>query len=268
MQLDSSTLPTESHNRNAWNRLSNPKCPWSVPVGAHELEAARQGVFQITIAGPRPIPMEWLGDYRGKSVLCLGSGGGQQAPILAAAGCSVTLLDISDKQLAIDANVCDDNDLVVRIEQGSMTDLARFQDSTFDLIINPVSNPYVSDVSLVWRECARVLNPGGHLIAGSINPLNYLFEENEGEEGKGLEVIFPLPFVESETLAPSELEAAVSREMIFTWSHSLEDIIQGQIDAGFLIAGLHESKRTDPRASSINRYSPTYIQTLAIKSAA
>jgi SAM-dependent methyltransferase len=212
--------------------------------------------------------MDWLGDSHGCDVLCLGSGGGQQAPILAAAGYRVTLLDISDEQLAIDVDVCNRHSLEIRIDQGSMTDLTRFNDASFTLIINPVSNPYVADVRAVWKECARVLRPKGRLIAGSINPLNYLFEENEGDEGEGLEVRFSLPYVESETLAPDELQEAISRDMVFTWSHSLEDLIQGQADAGFLIAGLHESLRTDPRAPSINRYSPTYIQTLAIRGAA
>jgi SAM-dependent methyltransferase len=260
-------MPNESHNRNAWNKLSGPNCPWSVPVQADELEAAARDDFDITVAGPRPIPKDWLGACRGRSILCLGSGGGQQAPILAAAGCIVTLLDISDEQLSIDREVCSIHGLDLSIEQGSMTDLSRFERESFDLIVNPVSNPYVPDLPPVWKECARVLVGGGRLISGSINPLNYLFSENEGHEGEGLEVVYPLPFVESETLSSEELQAAISRDMVFTWSHSLEDIIQGQIEAGFLIAGLQESRRTDPRAPSINRYSPTYIATLAIRSA-
>ncbi len=257
-------MPDEAHNRRAWNKLSGPGCPWSIPAGDNRIAAARRGEFEVTIAGPRAVPREWLGDPSGQAVLCLGAGGGQQAPVLAAAGYHVTLLDISDSQLALDRDVCDRHALDVRIEQGSMTDLARFDPSSFDLILNPVSNPYISDVRQAWREAARVLAPGGRLIAGSINPLAYLFEENEGEDGKGLEVVHELPYVESESLGEHDLQLAVGREMVFTWSHSLEDIIQGQIDAGLVIAGLFESRRTDSRAPSINRYSPTYIVTLAL----
>ena len=200
--------------------------------------------------------------------MCLGSGGGQQGPLLAAAGNDVTVLDISESQLAIDREVASTHDLPLRLEQGSMTDLGRFEPDHFDLIINPVSNPYIEDVRAVWRECARILKGQGRLISGSINPLNYLFEENEGDDGTGLTVRHALPFIESETLSQDELSQAVSREMVFTWSHSLEDLIQGQIDAGLLIGGFHESRRTDPRAPSINRYAPTYIQILSIKGSA
>lgn len=260
-------MPTENHNRNAWNALSGSNCPWSIPVSADEIASARRGDFKITVAGPRPVPHVWLGNYRDGRILCLGSGGGQQAPLLAVAGCDVTLLDISDEQLAIDADVCTQNDLVIRLEQGTMTDLSRFDDGTFSLIVNPVSTPYVPDVRVVWNECARVLTASGRLISGSINPLNYLFAENDGSGDEGLMVRYCLPFVESETLTSEELAAAVSRAMVFTWSHTLEDLIQGQIDAGFLIAGFHESKRSDPRAPAINRFSPTYIQTSAVKAA-
>ena len=258
-------MPEEAHNRRAWNRLSGPHCPWSIPADDDRIAAARRGEFEITVAGPRAVPREWLGEPSGQSVLCLGAGGGQQAPVLAAAGYCVTLLDISDAQLALDREVCTRHALDVRIEQGTMTDLSRFDSSSFDLIVNPVSNPYISDVRQAWREAARVLAPGGRLIAGSINPLLYLFEENEGEDGKGLTVVHRLPYVESESLDEHDLALAVQGEMVFTWSHSLEDIIQGQIDAGLIIAGLYESKRTDTRAPSINRYAPTYIVTMAEK---
>lgn len=253
------------HNREAWNKIAQKNCLWSHPVSDEEIARARRGDWELTIAGPRPVPGEWFGEIQEKSILCLASGGGQQAPILAAAGANVTLLDLSEQQLARDREVCTRNGLEIKIEQGSMSDLSRFSNGCFDLIFNPVSNPYIPNLNDVWRECYRVLTSDGRLLAGSINPLNYLFEENEGDADKGLAVKFKLPFVEHETLSEDALNAALQRKMIFTWSHSLEEIIGGQIIAGFRLAGLFESKRTDPKAPAINEYAPTYIATLAIK---
>ncbi len=257
-------MPSIDHNRAAWNKLSGPSCPWSVPVTADEIAQARRGHLAITVAG-RVVPEAWLGDLADNRVLCLAGGGGQQGPLLAAAGSKVTVMDIAEAQLELDERVCAENGLTVTLEQGTMTDLSRFAADSFDLIVNPVSNCYVPDVRRVWKECFRVINTQGRLIAGSINPVNFMFEENDGSDARGLTVKFPLPYVESETLTSQELEAAIARDMPFTWSHSLDDLLQGQIDAGFSLQGLLESRRTDPRAPALNQYAPTYLTTLAIK---
>ena len=107
------------------------------------------------------------------------------------------------------------------------------------------------------------MRPNGKLIVGAINPLNYLFEENDGQSDLGLSVKYKLPYVESDTLTDEARQAAIARDMVFTWSHSLTDIIQGQINAGFVIKGLQEARRRDDRAPAINNFSPTYLMTLA-----
>ncbi len=253
------------HNRKAWDRAARTNCQWSTPVTDDIIVRARNRDWDLTVAGPDPVPREWFGQVKDQSVLCLASGGGQQVPVLAAAGANVTSYDFSAEQLELDRAVCARNALAVTIEQGSMLDLSRFDESSFDLIFNPVSNPYVADIHRVWRECARVLKHGGRLIAGSINPLVYLFEENDGSSDAGLTVRYALPFVEIETLSAAEVEQALERKMLFTWSHSLEDIIGGQLRVGLRLAGLFESRRNDPAAPSINRYAPTYIATLSIR---
>ena len=257
-------MPDITHNRKAWNRLSGPNCPWSVPVSDEQIEQAHSGHFHISLAGGT-LPEDWIGDVRGQSILCLASGGGQQAPLLAAAGADVTVFDLSDAQLDLDRKLAQRHNLQLRIEQGSMTDLSRFADESFELILNPVSSCYVPDILPVWRECARILKLKGRLISGSINPVNFLFEENDGSDDRGLVVKHPLPFIERDVLSEAELSAAVAREMTFTWSHSLDELIQGQISCGMVICGFLESRRTDPRAPALNRYANTYITTMAQK---
>jgi hypothetical protein len=44
-------------------------------------------------------------------------------------------------------------------------------------------------------------------------------------------------------------------------SHSIEEQIDGQLKAGFLLTGLYE----DPQASPLGKYMPAYIATWAIK---
>lgn len=53
----------------------------------------------------KSIPKNWFPTLEGLKILCLASGGGQQGPILAAAGADVTVVDISQKQLEQDIYV-------------------------------------------------------------------------------------------------------------------------------------------------------------------
>ncbi|MCY8527410.1 SAM-dependent methyltransferase, partial [Bacillus atrophaeus] len=57
---------------------------------------------------------------KGLKVLCLAAGGGQQGPILAAAGADVTILDNSEKQLQQDQYVAERDGLTLHTVKGSM----------------------------------------------------------------------------------------------------------------------------------------------------
>lgn len=254
------------HNRKAWNRLSDEGIIWGVPVDPTTIAHAGYGTWQVQLAGQQPVPRTWFGadgEVAGKDILCLASGGGQQAPLLAAAGANVVSLELSDSMLAKDQALADEHSLNLCCEQGSMTDLSRFPDDSFDIVFLPVALSYVPDVHVVWRECARVLRAKGRLLSGMINPLVHLFQENEGAGEIGLQVINELPFAEIDALPEIERDAAIAREMVFVWSHTLTDLIGGQLSAGFHLLELTETRRSDRRAPSINQYTATYLMTAA-----
>jgi 2-polyprenyl-3-methyl-5-hydroxy-6-metoxy-1,4-benzoquinol methylase len=92
---------------------------------------------EIYLTPLKPIPADWLGELSGKRVLCLASGGGQQGPILAAAGARVTVFDNSPAQLARDRLVAERESLTIRTVEGDMRDLSALADGTFDLIVHP-----------------------------------------------------------------------------------------------------------------------------------
>ena len=255
----------ERVNRQAWNKLTAERCLWVRPVSKETIDRARSGDWAVTLAGPRTVPDHWFGEIENCVVLCLGSGGGQQAVVLAAAGAEVTSLDISDEQVRRDQEMSNEHALGIRCVQGTMTDLSRFVENSFDVVFNPVSITYIDDVQGLWRECQRVLKPNGRLMVGTINPYNFLFEENEGVGTKGLTAKYSLPFIEEEVLSADEVRQAIAGNMTFCRSHTLEVIIGGQTRAGFAITEFFESRRTDARAPSINKLCPTYFATLAVK---
>ncbi|MCW2096361.1 UNVERIFIED_ORG: 2-polyprenyl-3-methyl-5-hydroxy-6-metoxy-1,4-benzoquinol methylase [Enterobacter sp. BIGb0239] len=122
-----------THNRAAWDKQANEQHEWSRPVSSELVQAASWGSWNVHIT-PRPLPKEWLGDIVGKEILCLASAGGQQAPILAAAGANVTVFDISDQQLEQDRKVAERNRLNLKTVQGDMCNLGEFPDATFDIV--------------------------------------------------------------------------------------------------------------------------------------
>src|SRR4051794_1442745 len=98
-------MDIRAHNRAVWNSFSPQNCPWARPVSTAEIDAARRDNWHIFLTPNIPVPTAWFPPLVDCAVLCLASGGGQQGPILAAAGATVTVLDFSAQQLARDAAV-------------------------------------------------------------------------------------------------------------------------------------------------------------------
>jgi 2-polyprenyl-3-methyl-5-hydroxy-6-metoxy-1,4-benzoquinol methylase len=84
------------HNRDAWDRESRRGSRWSTPVTPDVIRAARHGDWSVILTPTKTVPASWFpADLSGKAVLCLASGGGQQAPVLAATGADVVSFDLS-----------------------------------------------------------------------------------------------------------------------------------------------------------------------------
>lgn len=262
--LSDITMNIIEHNRQAWNRESARGSEWSTPVGAEVIRAARDGLWQVILTPNRQVPASWLGHLPEKRVLCLASGGGQQAPILAAAGAEVVSFDLSDEQLQKDRTVAERENLLLRCVRGDMTDLSVFASDSFDLIFHPVSNVFVPDVAPVWRECYRVLKPGGELLAGFMNPSYFLFDHEEAGKSGVLTVKYSLPYSEPGSLTGDDKRRWEESAGPALFSHSLEAQLGGQIAAGFVITGFYEDSWSDD-ATPFNRFSPTAIATRAAK---
>jgi SAM-dependent methyltransferase len=254
-------MDIRAFNRKAWDRQVEQGNMWTKPVSSDEVAAARRGDWKVVLTPVKPVPREWFGQLAGRDVLCLASGGGQQGPIMAAAGARVTVLDNSPRQLGQDRMVAERDGLEIATVEGSMMELSMFEDESFDLIFHPVSNGFVPDVRPVWREAYRVLRHGGVLLAGITNPLVYMFDMNKLEQGE-LEVRWSIPYADIESLSEEQLKAFEEKGDPLEWSHTLESQIGGQTEAGFLIAGFYED--IDP-GDPLEKITPTFIATRAIK---
>ncbi len=250
-------------NRKAWDRVAAADDKWFRVCTPAEIESARNGELQIKLTPTKNVPSDWLVPLENKRILCLAGGGGQQAPLLAAAGAIVTVFDLSEKQLQRDQLVAEREALSLDTLIGDMRDLSIFADASFELIINPTAVCYCPDVLPVWQECFRVLKPGGHLIAGMINPNHYLFDARKRDQGK-LVVRHKIPYSDLQ-LDEQERVELIGTERPIEFGHSISDLIGGQIAAGFCISGFYEDRWGD--RDKLSDLIPVFLCTRATKPA-
>ena len=252
-------------NKAAWDRaVEGGENPYTKVVSAEVVAQARAGTWELYLSDHRPIPRDWFPPLRGLKVLCLASGGGQQAPILAACGAEVTLLDASPRQLAQDRFVARRDGLAIGCVEGDMAELP-FADESFELIFNAVSTLFVPDVRRVWRECARVLRAGGRLLAGFMNPDEFIFDAEALDDRGELLVKYGLPYVEHETLSPEALEERLRAGGMFHFSHTLEAQLGGMTQAGFVISGFYEDRRSEEDGNPLRFFIPSIFVARAEK---
>ena len=245
-------------NSRTWDVWAENGCDWSLPVTHEEFEAVTEENWGVYLTPCITAPHGWFGELKGKKLLGLASGGGQQMPIFTRLGAECTILDYSDRQLEAERKVARREGYAISIIKGDMTQRLPFEDGSFDIIFHPVSNCYVEDVYHVWNECFRVLKRGGVLLAGFDNGLNFLFEDDNP-----LLVVNPLPF--NPLKMPRErFERMAQNYEGIQFSHSMEEQLGGQLKAGFRLTDLYEDKDRE-NGMEIRKFVPQYMATRAVK---
>ena len=253
------------HNQDVWDRLAQNQCAWSQPVSSDVIKAAKAGHWKIHIT-KKALTENWLPkDIQGKKILCLASAGGQQAPVLAAAGADVTVFDISQQQLKQDRIVAARDELQLTTVQGDMRNLSQFDDMLFDIIIHPISNLYIPDLTELWKESYRVLKSGGVLLASFYNPVLFIFDRDDELTKQGLlRPKYILPYSDQSHLTEEEYQKKTSSGEAIVFGHTLSEQVGKQIDAGFSITGFYEDDHPSPRFL-IEKYMKTMMATKAVK---
>lgn len=247
-------------NSRIWDERARNNDIWSTPVTTEVIDLARKGDWSIVLTPTKAVPKNWFPEnLQEKKILCLAGGGGQQGPVLAAVGAEVTVFDNSRKQLEKDEYVARRDNLKIRTVQGNMQDLSVFEDESFDCIVHPWSNGYVDDILPVWKECARILRKNGLLLSGFGNPIECIFNAEKLEQGF-FSVEHRIPYADIDHLDDPAIRALAESDG-YLWSHTLEEQIQGQIDAGFAIIGFYE----DTGGTALDKYINSSAATKAVK---
>lgn len=236
---------------------------WGKPISHNEFINAQNGIWNVVLTPQINVPHHWfdpfIKDNRLNNVRILGlaSGGAQQMPIFAALGAKVTVLDYSNSQLESERIFAQQENYEINIIKADMSKTIPLENCSFDIIFHPISNCYVEDVYHIWRECFRLLDHGGVLLAGMDNGINYLFD-NDGEQP--LIAKHKLPY--NPLNNPALMEDSLKTDGSIQFSHSLEEQIGGQLKAGLILTHLQEDR---DKYGLLPEYVPQYILTRAIK---
>ena len=228
---------------------------WGRPITHEQFVAAKAGDWSIVLTPTKPVPADWFPDLKGKKLLGLACGGGQQMPFFAAAGAICTVLDYSERQLESERMVSAREGYEIDIVRADMSKALPFADESFDVIVHPVSNCYIREVEPLWRECFRILKPGGVLLAGLDNGINYLFDDEETT------LCHSLPF--DPLSDPALMKELQKTDSGVQFSHTFEEQVGGQLKAGLVLTHLFEDYNGYGKLHEM--HVPTFVATRAIK---
>lgn len=219
--------PVLEHNRRAWNQMAAAGHSLTTQARDEEMRSPLRTVD----------PVGWLpGSIQGWRVLCLAAGGGRHAPLYAAAGATVTVVDLSPAMLELDRRVAEERRLTIRTIETSMDQLGMLGGGEFDLVIHPVSTCYLPSLGRLFPEIARVTRPGGLYISQHKQPANLQTSLTTYTGQYVIEHAYYDPQPVPKAVEPSKLREPNTQE----FAHSWEKILGGICRSGFVIEDLTE----------------------------
>lgn len=232
-------------NRARWNALVDANVEYTRPMLELTSDSARAFID----------PLSLIGDVKGKQVLCLASGGGQQSVAFALLGADVTVFDLSDNQLDRDRQAAAHYGLKINIIQGDMRHLDAFAAASFDVVYHAFSINFVPHVAPVIAEVARVIRSRGLYRIQWHNPFTQLIEPEADWNGSGYLLrhnyvdgrettdLFPTWSLEDDNGGKRQLDSP--REFV----HSLSTVVNALATRGFVILRAAEYTGDEPDAA-------------------
>jgi len=120
---------------------------------------------------PGESELKLLGNVKGKDILEIGCGGGQNAIVLAKWGANSVGLDISEEQITYARKLAKKERVKVPFYVGNMEDLSIFHNESFDIVLSSFAIGYTENLTRTFQEVFRVLRKKGLFVFAEVHPI-------------------------------------------------------------------------------------------------
>ena len=183
-----------------------------------------------------------VGDVRDKTILNLGCGAGEHDRKLIELGAkSVLGIDLSEKMINEAKKLSNSSNLSYQVM--SMTDIDKI-DQKFDLVVSSLAIHYIEDYDELCKKVYNLLNDGGRFIFSNGHPMGSAVILNNYEENFVIlddKKYFLLSDYNNEGKRISHWFV----DGVETYHRTISHLINGLIEAGFIIERVEESYASD-----------------------
>ena len=229
-------------NRERWNALARANVEWSRPYLEYTREQAAANISRLGV----------LKNVSGKRVLCLASGGGQGSVAFALMGAEVTVLDLSDEQLARDRLAAAHHGLAAATPSRAIcVTCPSSPDNAFDIVWQVYSINFVpSRGGMFFAGSGACSSPVGFTSSNLPIPSSMAVDD-QAWDGKAYAL--NAPYLDGEDITirfphwdvPQEDGTSLKLLSPHEFRHTLSTVLNTLAGLGFSLIGLWEWQKLD-----------------------
>lgn len=214
---------------------------------AHDLTSDHHRAVEVVRAGGstlRSIERDELGEVMGKTLLHLQCNMGADTLSCARLGAIVTGVDFSHAAISVARRLAEEVGLPARFIAADIYHLPDALDERFDLVASTYGTIGFLPDLVRWAEVvARSVVDGGRFLLVDIHPLSLVLQQPIQPDPDGNLVVARPYFTDG---APDEESVKADERVapLYTWRHSLGDVVTALAQAGLNITTLREYPHT------------------------
>jgi SAM-dependent methyltransferase len=159
-------------NTDAWDR-----------VAARRGEVSLPATIRFGADLPTEADLRLCGVLKGKRVLDVGCGAGENAVVMARQGAHVIAIDASSAQLALGRKLAAEAEVKVEWHEGDAADIAYLRADSIDLALAAGVIHEVEDLDRLLRQVHRVLRPGAPFLFTHDHPMRLALGRDDRDTG-------------------------------------------------------------------------------------